>query len=170
MKIDDIKKLATGPILFDLNRIIAPRLVTILYLLGLAGIVLWAVNHFFYSFRFGVGTGLWGLVEIVVFGLLALVILRIACEAVIVYFRTHHAEAVTATQVRPNASLIDDVREAIEELADEEPDDSPVPAQPAAPTPPPPAPNPASPTPPASDTAAGDSATATPADEQPKND
>lgn len=170
MKIDDIKKLATGPILFDLNRIIAPRLVTILYLLGLAGILLWAVNHFFYSFRFGVGTGLWGMVEIVVFGLLSLVILRIVCEAVIVYFRSHSAETTASTQIRSNASLIDDVRDAIEDLADEEPDDTPVPARPASPTPPPAAPNPATPTPPAPPTAPAESGTVTPADEKPKTD
>lgn len=121
MQFEDVKKLATGTVLFNLNRIIAPRLVTIVYLLGLAGIVLWAVNHFFLTFRFGFGTGLWGLLEIAVFGLLALVVLRIACEAVIVFFRAHQAQAATATtQPRANASLIDEVRGAIEELAEEE--------------------------------------------------
>lgn len=147
MRFEDIKKLATGTILFDLNRIIAPRMVTIVYLLGLAAILLWAINHFFYSFAFGFGNGLWGLLEIAVFGLLALVVLRIACEAVIVYFRAHQDEAAQITHVRTSASLIDDVREAIEELADEEPDadETEYPVQPAADTPP--APPPAAPAP-----------------------
>lgn len=129
MRFEDLKKLATGTILFDLNRIIAPRMVTIVYLLGLAAIGLWAVNHFFYSFRFGFGNGLWGLLEIAVFGLLALVVLRIACEAVIVYFKAHATEAAEATQPRLSASLIDDVRGAIEELAEQEPGDDYPPAQ-----------------------------------------
>lgn len=128
MRFEDLKKLATGTILFDLNRIIAPRMVTIVYLLGLAAIGLWAVNHFFFSFRFGFGNGLWGLLEIAVFGLLALVVLRIACEAVIVYFKAHAAEAQEVTQPRLAASLIDDVRGAIEELAEQEPGDDNLPA------------------------------------------
>ncbi|WP_404403645.1 DUF4282 domain-containing protein [Pelagibacterium halotolerans] len=131
MQFEDVKKLATGTVLFNLNRIIAPRLITILYLLGLAGIVLWAVDHFFYSFRFGFGNGLWGLIEIAVFGLLGLVILRIVCEAVIVFFRAHETEAARATQPRAATSLIDDVRGAIEELADEE-EETGSPPQPAA--------------------------------------
>ncbi|MCD7061193.1 DUF4282 domain-containing protein [Pelagibacterium xiamenense] len=134
MQFEDVRKLATGTVLFNLNRIIAPRLITILYLLGLAGIVLWAIDHFFDAFRFGFGNGLWGLLEIAVFGLLALVILRIVCEAVIVFFRAHEAEAVSATRPRAATSLIDDVRGAIEELAEEEQEASTV-AEPASRTP-----------------------------------
>lgn len=139
MRIEDFKKLATGPVLFDLNRIIAPRVVTIFYFLGLAAILLWAINHFFYSFSFGFGNGLWGLLEIAVFGLLALFVLRIACEAVIVFFRAHQAQVQEPPPVRHSASLIDDVRDAIEELADEDPSEPEAPtataATPAAPAP-----------------------------------
>jgi|TARA_A100001391_G_scaffold162150_3_gene121111 hypothetical protein len=141
MRFDDLRKLATGSVLFNLGRIISPRLVTILYLLGLAGIGLWAINHFFSSFRFGFGNGLWGLLEIAVFGLLAFVALRIVCEAVIVFFRVNSAEAETYEPEHAGASLIDDVREAIEDLADQEPDPvEPVAPSPVAPTPPPPPP------------------------------
>lgn len=136
MRFDDLRKLATGNVLFNLGRILSPRLVNILYLLGLAAIVLWAVNHFFSAFRFGFGNGLWGLLEIAVFGLLAIVVLRIVCEAVIVYFRANAAEAEDYAPERPTASLFDEVREAIEDLADQEPD------QPAADVPSPVAPNP----------------------------
>jgi len=168
MKFEDIRKLATGTILFDLNRIIAPRIVTIVYLLGLAAIALWAINHFFLTFSFGFGSGLWGLLEILIFGLLAMMILRVACEAVIVYFKAHASEAEQVTQPRGSASLIDDVRDAIEDLAEQEPDfadDDPVdtvppaasvpdpsvssptppPAKSTVPTPPPPAPPPTPP-------------------------
>ncbi|WP_196258605.1 DUF4282 domain-containing protein [Pelagibacterium limicola] len=146
MRFEDIKKLATGTVLFDLKRIIAPRLVTIAYLLGLAAILLWAVNHFFYSFRFGFGNGLWGLLEIAVFGLLALIILRVACEAVIVYFKAHREETAEVVPVRPGATLIDDVRDAIEDLAEQEPDIEEVEVVVA--PPPPPSARPASPPPP----------------------
>ena len=122
MRFDDLRKLATGNVLFNLGRILSPRLVTILYLLGLAAIVLWAVNHFFSTFRFGFGNGLWGLLEIAVFGLLAIVVLRIVCEAVIVFFRVNAAEFEAYAPARPTASLIDEVREALEDLAEQEPD------------------------------------------------
>lgn len=120
MRMDDLKKLATGNILFNLNKIIAPKLVTILYFLGLAAIVLWAVAHFFLAFRFGFGSGLWGLLEIAVFGLLAMVALRIACEGIIVYFAAHAAQADEYVAPHTSGSLIDDVRDAIEDLAEEE--------------------------------------------------
>ena len=135
MRFDDLRKLATGNVLFNLGRILSPRLVTILYLLGLAAIVLWAVNHFFSTFRFGFGNGLWGLLEIAVFGLLAVVILRIACEAVIVFFRVNAAEADDYAPARPTASLIDEVREALEDLAEQEPDTT-EPPSPVTPNPP----------------------------------
>lgn len=143
MRFEDIKKLATGNVLFDLRRVIAPRLVTIAYLVGLAAILLWAINHFFYAFRFGFGNGLWGLIEITVFGLLALIALRVTCEAIIIYFKAHKEEAaeVAVTPVRSRSTLIDDVRDAIEDLADQEPEDDVVseeivvPAPTAAPSP-----------------------------------
>lgn len=119
---ENLKKLATGNVLFNLNKIISPRLVTILYLIGLAAIGLWAITHFFATFRFGFGNGLWGLIEIAVYGLLGLIALRIVCEGIIVYFRAHETETDDVTPVRASGSLIDDVRDAIEELAEEEDD------------------------------------------------
>lgn len=122
MTLDDLKKLATGSLLFSLDRIIAPRLINIFYLLGLVTIVLWAVSHFFATFSFSFGSGLWGLLEIAVFGLLGFVALRITCEALIVYFKTNEAAAEAANQFRPASSLIDEVRDAIEELAEDNPE------------------------------------------------
>lgn len=119
MTLDDLQKLATGSMLFSLNRIIAPRLTNILYLLGLAAIALKAISHLFFTFKFGFGTGLWGLLEIAVYGLLSFVVLRIVCEAVIVYFKTHEDAAIAASVPRPEATLIDEVRDAIEELVEE---------------------------------------------------
>ena len=121
MTLDDLKKLATGSLLFSLDRILGPRLVNILYLLGLAAIAMWAISHFFTTFSFSFGAGLWGLVEIVVFGLLGFIILRIVCEAVIVFFKANEGAADAATASKTPASLIEEVRDAIEELADDEP-------------------------------------------------
>ncbi|RDE09784.1 DUF4282 domain-containing protein [Pelagibacterium lacus] len=143
MKMDDLRKLATGNVVFNLNRIIAPKLVRILYLLGLAAILLWAVAHFFGTFRFGFGSGLWGLLEIAVYGLLALVVLRIVCEAVLVYFGTHATDPEEYTPPASRGSLFDDVRDAIEDLAETEDDDRPV--TPPAPPPSTPASRPAQP-------------------------
>ncbi|MFD2649524.1 DUF4282 domain-containing protein [Devosia albogilva] len=124
MTLDDLKRLFTRQTLFRLDSILSPRLVPIFYALGLAGILLWAVSHLFWSFGFGFGNGLWGLLEILVFGLLAFVGLRILCEALLVWFRAQEATGNTAGRARYSASLLDEVRDAIRELAEEGEDDT----------------------------------------------
>jgi len=119
MTLDDLKRLFTRQTLFRLDAILSPRLVPILYALGLAGILLWAVSHLFWSFGFGFGNGLWGLLEIVVFGLLSLVGLRIACEALLVWFKSNEQSGETVNRSRYSASLLDEVRDAIRDLAEE---------------------------------------------------
>ena len=118
MTLDDLKRLFTRQTLFRLDAILSPRLVPILYALGLAGSLLWAVSHLFWSFGFGFGNGLWGLLEILVFGLLSFVGLRIACEALLVWFKTHKASGETVNRSRYSASLLDEVRDAIRDLAE----------------------------------------------------
>ena len=119
MTLDDLKRLFTRQTLFRLDAILSPKLVPILYALGLAGILLWAVSHLFWSFGFGFGNGLWGLLEIVIFGLLSLVVLRISCEALLVWFKTHEQSGETVNRSRYSASLLDEVRDAIRDLAEE---------------------------------------------------
>ena len=123
MTLDDLKRLFTRQTLFRLDAILSPKLVPILYALGLASILLWAVSHLFWSFGFGFGTGLWGLLEILVFGLLSFVGLRILCEALLVWFRTHESSGETVARSRYSASLLDEVRDAIRDLAEEGDDD-----------------------------------------------
>jgi len=123
MTLDDLKRLFTRQTLFKLDAILAPRLVPILYALGLSAILLWAISHLFLTFGANFGNGLWGLVEIVVFGLLALVVLRIVCEALLVYFKAHEATGETVNRSRYSASLLDEVRDAIRDLAEEGEDD-----------------------------------------------
>jgi hypothetical protein len=124
MTLDDLKRLFTRQTLFRLDAILSPKLVPILYALGLAGILLWAVGHLFWTFSFGFGHGLWGLLEIAVFGLLYWVVLRIGCEALLVWFRTHEQSGEPVNRSRYSASLLDEVRDAIRDLAqgDDEPD------------------------------------------------
>ncbi|SEQ42362.1 protein of unknown function [Devosia sp. YR412] len=119
MTLDDLKRLFTRQTLFKLDAILSPKLVPILYALGLAAILLWAVSHLFWSFGFGFGNVLWGLLEIVVFGLISFVSLRILCEALLVWFRTHESSGETVTRSRYSASLLDEVRDAIRDLAEE---------------------------------------------------
>ncbi|MDB5614881.1 MAG: hypothetical protein JWQ22_2534 [Devosia sp.] len=123
MTLDDLKRLFTRQTLFRLDAILSPKLVPILYALGLAAILLWAVSHLFWSFGFGFGTGLWGILEILAFGLLSFVGLRIACEALLVWFKTHEASGETVNRSRFSASLLDEVRDAIRDLAEEGSDD-----------------------------------------------
>lgn len=120
MTLDDLKKLATGNVLLSLDRVIVPRLIRVVYLLGLAGIGLWALDHLFDAFRFGFGNGLWGLIEVVIFGLLAFVALRALCEIVLIYYKANEKVASSAMEPPSSASLIDDVAGAIEDLAQQE--------------------------------------------------
>ncbi len=119
MTLDDIRRLFFSPTLFRLDTIVAPKLVPLLYLAGLMAILLWAVSHLFLTFGTNFGNGLWGLLEIVVFGLLWLVLLRIGCEALQVFFRAHEAAAESLNRTRLPTSLLDEVGDAIHDLADD---------------------------------------------------
>jgi len=123
MTLDDLKKLLTGKILFRLDSILSPKLVPMLYAVGLAAILLWAVSHLFSTFGASFGNGLWGLIEIAVFGLLSIILLRIACEALLVYFKSHETSADTLARNRLSTSLLDEVRDAIHDLAEHEDSD-----------------------------------------------
>src|SRR5690242_17119980 len=120
MTSDDLRRIFMGPTLFRLDTILSPRLVPLLYLTGLGALLLWAVAHLFATFGSNFGNGLWGLLEIVVYGGLGLLVLRVACEALLVFFKAHEeaAEAVSATRI--SSSLLDEVRDAIHDIADEE--------------------------------------------------
>lgn len=136
MTLDDLKKLATSGTIFNLDRMIAPKIIKILYLLGLGAIGIWAIRHLFGTFAQSFGAGIWGLLEIGVIGLGAFVLLRILCETLLVFFKKN-AEFITLDQpVRPAISIFDDVKDALEELAEDDAAE-PVVAQPA------PAPKPA---------------------------
>jgi hypothetical protein len=119
---DDLKKLLTSPTLFRLDAILSPRLVPLLYAAGIAGIGLWAIDHFFTSFSLNFGQGLWGILEILVYGGLALLLLRVVCEIVLVFFRSHEAATDSVNNGRISSTLLDEVRDAIHDLAEDDDD------------------------------------------------
>ncbi len=119
---DDIGRVASRSLFLSLEHIAAPRLIKFFYVLGLAAIALWAISHFFYAFAFGFAEGLWGIIEILVFGLLMITGLRIVCEAGIVFFKAHEPASSGRQAASGHASLMDEVRGAIEDLAGEDDD------------------------------------------------
>jgi hypothetical protein len=117
---DDLRRIFLGPTLFRLESILTPRLVPILYVVGLAALLLGAVIHLFETFARNFGDGLWGLLEIAVFGLLWLIVLRIVCEVLLVFFKAHETAARTVDLGLTASTLIDDVRDAIHDIAEDE--------------------------------------------------
>jgi hypothetical protein len=123
MTLDDLKKIFLSPTLFRLETILSPRLVPVLYAVGLAALLLWSVGHLFYSFGRNFGDGLWGLLEIAVYGSLFLLVLRVVCELLLVFFKAHEATTRAVSLARVPSSLVDEVRDAIHDIAEEAPDE-----------------------------------------------
>ncbi len=123
MTVDDLKRIFLGPTLFRLDTILSPRLVPIVYVTGLAAILIWAIKHLFAAFGTSFGEGLWGLLEIAVFGAFMLVVLRAACEALLVFFKANESAADSVSRTRISSSLLDEVRDAIHDIADEQDDE-----------------------------------------------
>jgi len=119
---DDLKKLLSGPTLFRLDAVLAARLVPIFYFLGLVAIGLWAVDHLFASFAYNFGQGLWGILEIIVYGPLWLIALRIVADVLLVFFKAHEASATAVNRGRGGNSLLEDVGDAIHDLAADDDD------------------------------------------------
>jgi hypothetical protein len=123
MTSDDLKRIITGRTLFRLDTILAPRMIPIIYAVGLLALLLWAARYFVEAVSAGFWDGIWSLLEIAVFGGLGVLLLRAVCEALIVWFKTHEEAAEDVSNARVSTSLIEDVRDAIRDIADEEDDD-----------------------------------------------
>ena len=119
MTSDDLKKIFLSPTLFRLDTILSPRLVPVLYGVGLLSLLLWAVGHLFMTFGRNFGDGLWGLLEIAVYGALGLIVLRVVCEVLLVFFKANETVTRTVSVSRLSGSLLDEVRDAIHDIADE---------------------------------------------------
>lgn len=120
MTSDDLKRIFLGQTLFRLDTILSPRLVPVVYFTGLAAILIWAIKHLFATFGVSFGEGLWGLFEIAVFGAFMLVVLRAACEAALVFFKANESAADSVSRTRISSTLLEDVRDAIHEMAEDD--------------------------------------------------
>lgn len=120
---EDLKRLLAGRAMFRLSTLLTTRLVPIFYATGLAAIGLWAIDHLVWSFTaFNFGQGLWGLLEILVYGTLMLVTLRIVSELLLIHLGAHRNATGYSEPAGLSPSLLDEVREAIHELAEAEDD------------------------------------------------
>lgn len=119
MTLDDLKKIFLSPTLFRLDTILSPKLVPVLYGTGMFALLLWAVGHLFATFGRTFGDGLWGLFEIAVYGALGLIALRVICEVLLVFFKANETATRTVAVSRLSGSLMDEVRDAIHDIADE---------------------------------------------------
>jgi hypothetical protein len=115
---DELWKLVSGSTLYRLDALIGGKLVPLLYGLGMAAIGLWAVDHLFASFAFNFGQGLWGVLEVLIYGALWFVALRIVCEAILVFFRSHDDSVAAVNRSRGRNTLAEDIGDAIRDLAD----------------------------------------------------
>ncbi|MDB5505748.1 MAG: hypothetical protein JWR75_386 [Devosia sp.] len=120
MALDDLKKIFMSPMLFRLDTVLSTRLVPILYGVGMAAILLWAISHLFFMFGFGFSNGLWGLLEVLVFGLLGMLVLRIVAEGILVFFKSNEAATYMVATSRLSSNLLDEVRDAIHDLAEDD--------------------------------------------------
>ena len=120
MTSDDLRRIFMGQTLFRLDTILSPRLVPVLYVTGLATLLLWAVTHLVSAFAGSFWDGLWSLLEIVVYGSFGIVLLRTLCETLLVWFKANEGAADSVRRTRISSSLLEEVRAAIHEMADEE--------------------------------------------------
>src|SRR4051794_9273748 len=120
MTSDDLKRIFTGRTLFRLDAILSPRIIPIIYAVGLLSLLLWAARYFVEAVSAGFWDGIWSLLEILVFGGLGVLVLRTACEALMVWFRANEETAESVSRARISTSLLEEVRDAIRDIADEE--------------------------------------------------
>src|ERR1700750_1821189 len=123
MTSDDLRRIFMGNTLFRLDTIRSPRLVPVLYLTGLGALLLWGVTHLVYAFTGSVWDGLWSLIEIMVYGAFGLVLLRTLCEALLVWFKANEAATDSVSRTRISSTLLEEVRDAIHDMADAEEED-----------------------------------------------
>lgn len=117
---DDLRRVLSGPGLMRLSTLQTSRLVPVLYAVGLWAVLVWAVAHLVAGFAAGLGPGIWGLIETVVFGGFMVLALRTVCEAFLILFA--RSELPRQAKRPDNPGLFDEVREAIHELARDDDD------------------------------------------------
>jgi hypothetical protein len=124
MTSDDLKRIFEGNTLFRMNSVLGLRLIPLLYTVGLFAFLLWGIEHLFATFAQSFGAGLWGLLQIVAYGALGILLLRVLAEMLLIYFKANESTVELVNQSRPaSTSLLEDVRDAIHDIADEDEDE-----------------------------------------------
>ena len=124
MTSDDLKRIFEGNTLFRMNSVLGVRLIPLLYTVGLFAFLLWGIEHLFATFSQSFGAGLWGLLQIAAYGALGILLLRVLSEMLLVYFKGNESIVQQINQDRGlSNSLLEDVRDAIREIADEDDDE-----------------------------------------------
>lgn len=120
MTSDDLKRIFEGNTLFRMNSVLGVRLIPLLYVVGLFAFLLWGIEHLFATFGQSFGAGLWGLLQIVSYGALGILLLRVLSEMLLIYFKANETTVDQINHARSgSASLIEDVRGAIRDIADD---------------------------------------------------
>jgi hypothetical protein len=114
--LNDLRRMLTGPALLSLTSPFGSRLVPVLYIVGLVAIVIWAVNLVVTGFALAWSLGIWSIIEVVVYGSLMVLALRAICEVLLIYF----SRAGLPVAAGSEATLLDEVRDAIDHLAEED--------------------------------------------------
>ena len=121
MTSDDLKRIFEGNTLLRMHSVLGLRLVPLLYTVGLFAFLLWGIEHLFATFSQSFGAGLWGLLQILASGALGVLLLRVLSEMLLIYFKANEATVDLINQSRSgSASLLEDVRDAIRDIAEEE--------------------------------------------------
>jgi hypothetical protein len=124
MTSDDLKRIFEGNTLFRMNSVLGVRLIPLLYTVGLFAFLLWGIEHLFATFAQSFGAGLWGLLQIAAYGALGILLLRVLSEMLLVYFKGNESIVQQINQDRGlSNSLLEDVRDAIHDIADEDDDE-----------------------------------------------
>jgi hypothetical protein len=118
--LNDLRRMLTGPDLLSLSNPFGSRLVPVLYIVGLVAIVIWAVGLVVGGFALAWSRGIWAIIEMVVYGGFMVLALRAICEALLIYFSAGQARLEAAAATASEATLLDEVRDAIDHLADED--------------------------------------------------
>jgi hypothetical protein len=127
---DDVRRVLLSPATYRLGTPMGRALVPLLYLFGMAAILVWSVAHMVDCFVIGWSYGIWGIIETLVYAPLMFIALRIVAELVLVRF------GAAVAPIRPQTStgtLIEEVTDAIHELAEDDDDDGIIPATEPAP-------------------------------------
>lgn len=124
MTSDDLRRIFEGNSLFRMNSVLGMKLIPLLYAVGLFAFLLWGVEHLFATFAQSFGAGLWGLLQIAAYGALGILLLRVLAEMLLVYFKGNESTVLAINGTRaPSASLLEDVRDAIHDIAEHDEDD-----------------------------------------------